>query len=50
LGERAHDAPAREIDLKSIAPVTLCVPQQHIRRAGERRGNGGLTPKRSFSL
>jgi hypothetical protein len=46
----ARDAAAREIDLKSIAPVALGIAQHHIRCVSERRGNGGLTPQRSFSL
>src|SRR5262249_42318895 len=50
LCERARDRAAREIDLEGVVCVSFGVAQQHVRRAGERRGIGRLPAQSSFGL
>src|SRR5262249_61576740 len=50
LRERAHNRPAREVDLEGVVPKALGVAQNEICGLGERRLAGGLSPQLSFGL
>src|SRR5262249_24911698 len=50
LRDRAHNAPARQVDLEGVVPEALGVAQNEIRGLGERRLAGRLSPKLSFGL
>src|ERR1041385_1344229 len=50
LRERAHDGAAREFDLEVVVAVAPGVAQQHVGRAGEGRGIGGLATQRGLGL
>src|SRR5215470_19431078 len=50
LRERAHNGPAREVDLEGVVPKALGVAQNEISGPGERRLAGRLPPQLSFGL
>src|SRR5215831_11567801 len=50
LRERAHNGPAREVDLEGVVPKALGVAQNEICGLGERRLVGRLSPQLSFGL
>src|SRR5262249_51290798 len=50
LCERAHNGPAREVDLEGVVPKALGVAQNEICSLGERRLARRLSPQLSFGL